>query len=201
MLELGPLWQRPQYEGFLEWLVELPILPEFAHSLNPGSSQNDTTPFLAPDVVAEIRNNEDSEGFEIVTTLDYIEGFIQWSKNQPFSFRLWARRFAAPVFLEALLKHSALWQEIVLVDLPPALLQRLSQFDSYLQHLGKIALIYQYTNYFRTKELFQYSVASHLTDLALVRVHIHPASHRQIPWSQLTRYCEIDCSWWHPGSK
>ncbi|KAJ7902647.1 hypothetical protein B0H14DRAFT_3851623 [Mycena olivaceomarginata] len=65
VLDLGPLWRQPQYGGFLERLVELPILPEFAHSLNPGSSQNDTTPF------AEIRNNEDSQGFEIATTLDY----------------------------------------------------------------------------------------------------------------------------------
>ncbi|KAJ7353628.1 hypothetical protein DFH08DRAFT_774729 [Mycena albidolilacea] len=142
---------------------------------------------------ASFVGSEDVKGFEIATTLDYIEGYLQRFGNRPLSFRLWAHDFAVSILLEALLKHSALWKEMVLVDLSPVRLDRLSHSDVDLRGLHKIAFVC--TTHLLSHHIFPYRVTPHLTDLALVRVSIPRSTHSHIPWANLIRYCEIGCAW------
>ncbi|KAJ7260934.1 hypothetical protein B0H12DRAFT_364483 [Mycena haematopus] len=157
VLDLAPQW-RFRTGDCHSWLVrrrlhnddgstELPVLPEFADSVHePERSFENEQPLPLWDD-SELNgyhgssgyHDRDWESFEIATSLDYIERHLQRSGNHPFSFRLWAYDFAASTLLKALLKHSTLWREIVLIDTYPALLDCLSTVD--LQGLRKLAFI------------------------------------------------------------
>ncbi|KAJ7260928.1 hypothetical protein B0H12DRAFT_1217875, partial [Mycena haematopus] len=176
VLDLGPQWRfrtrdfrlrlvkrrRDIDEGF----AELPVLPEIPDSVDDASFENE--PLLPPwddsDGLVYGYRTDDMEGFEIATSLNYIERHLQRSGNHPFSFRLWADDFTASTLLEALLKHSTLWREIVLIDISPALLHRLSAVD--LKGLRKVAFIYSLPSD-RFTPVFLYRIAPNLTDLTL----------------------------------
>ncbi|KAJ7875336.1 hypothetical protein B0H14DRAFT_2716188 [Mycena olivaceomarginata] len=184
LLDLGPL-RSYAYSRFVarpwdEWDEEFTeLLPEFA---DIGES-DPIVPLPSPEVnrpwYYEPPETEEEQGFEIAMTLDCIDGYLQRFGNRPLSFRLWPCKFAVPTLWAALLKHSALWQEIVLCSL---------KFRGGLQGLCQIGIVSTH---------FPYQVAPNLTDLTLMRITICPVDESCIPWSQLTRYCEIGCNW--PG--
>ncbi|KAJ7145785.1 hypothetical protein C8R44DRAFT_2061 [Mycena epipterygia] len=137
------------------------------------------------------RHSEYEEGYEIETSLDFIRECVERSGKRPLSFRLNSglrRAIVLPLF-EELLKHSERWREIVLIDPPQILLHRLSHFEGRLQQLHKIV----FAHFYRLD--FLYHSATNLSDLTLVEVEMPPNSSVLIPWSRLTRYCEIDCQW------
>ncbi|KAF7345086.1 hypothetical protein MVEN_01672200 [Mycena venus] len=138
---------------------------------------------------------EEVQGFQIEAALDYVKGYLQRSGFRPFSFRLWTDEFAGPTLFAVLLKYSAFWKEMALVDPSRALLSRLSQFDGNLQRLRKIAFVRYTRGFYLVPWDVLNEVAPNLTDLTLVQVSIGIESRQHIPWAQLTRYCEIDCSW------
>ncbi|KAJ7353666.1 hypothetical protein DFH08DRAFT_857434 [Mycena albidolilacea] len=199
LLDLTPLWSytrsrfvaRPWDEEFTE------LLPEFA---DIGES-DPILPFpsrLSREVdrpwYYEAPQAEEAEAFEIATTLDFIDGYLQRFGNRPLSFRFWPRKFAVPTLWAALLKHSARWQEIVFVDPSPALLEQCSvEFCGGLQGLRQIGIVS--TERSAIPLDFLYRLAPNLTDLTLMEITVRPVDGRCIPWDQLTRYCEIRCDW------
>ncbi|KAJ6526629.1 hypothetical protein DFH09DRAFT_1285884 [Mycena vulgaris] len=136
-----------------------------------------------------LRFNEFEEGLEIEARLDFIAGCLQRSGNRPLSICLCPTDFAVFALLDRLLKHSARWGEIVLIDPSLLLLDRISHFEGNFQQLQKIVFVRSFEHNFR------YQCVPNLTDLSLVDVTLPPGCSSHIPWSQLTRYREINC-WW-----
>ncbi|KAF8183749.1 hypothetical protein K438DRAFT_1937416 [Mycena galopus ATCC 62051] len=194
VLDLGPSSGRrahcsPSQLDFVlrscdEGFAELPVLPEFADGVEGSFEARSMTPRL---VHWQVPGDIDAEDVKIAAHLDYLEGYLERTGNRPLSFRFWPPDFAAPILLEALLKHSRRWQEIEFVTLPLALVDRLCQSGGDLQALRKMTFIS--TNH------FSLPYAPNLTNLTLGNIYMPPDSQSQIPWSQLTRYCESNCTW------
>ncbi|KAJ7687460.1 hypothetical protein B0H14DRAFT_3055549 [Mycena olivaceomarginata] len=148
-LDLGPQWYFPQSQfGARPWDEEFTdLLPEFADI--GGSDPIVLLPSREVDRpwnYYEPLQAEEAEGFEIATTLDFIDGYLQ----------------------------------------------RLG-FRGGLQGLHQICIV-------STQQLaipldFPYQLAPNLADLTLMQITIRPVDGGCIPWSQLTRYCEIECDW------
>ncbi|KAJ7145778.1 hypothetical protein C8R44DRAFT_655707 [Mycena epipterygia] len=137
------------------------------------------------------RHSEYEEGYEIETFLDFIRECVERSGERPLSFRLNPgprQAIVLPLF-EELLKHSERWREIALINPPQLLLDRLPRVAVHFQQLQKIVFAHSY------RFDFFYHSATNLSDLTLVEVEMPPTDSVLIPWSRLTRYCEIDCSW------
>ncbi|KAJ7468683.1 hypothetical protein FB451DRAFT_1256985 [Mycena latifolia] len=151
---------------------------------------------LSPHLEAD--NREYEEGFEIETTLEFIKGCVKRSGRRPLAIRLNARDHNYAVFpiLEALFKRSARWGEIVLISPPQGLLNHLSRPEGNLQQLHKI--VFANLSLPITHDADFYQRLPNLNDLSFVAGEIPQRSHSDIPWSQLTRYCEIDCAWTAP---
>ncbi|KAJ6476276.1 hypothetical protein C8R45DRAFT_375475 [Mycena sanguinolenta] len=190
VLDLGPQWcfRKPHLPVYRRWvddeeaftssaLQEPPALP----IRDPWSDGHHFRP-----------SYEDPKSFEIATSLDYIEEYLEQFGRRPFCLRLWPGDFPTPILFEALLKHIALCNGMILFDISPDLSEWFYKVVGDLQELRKIAVICTRPDLANTSN-FQYP--PNVTDLTLVRVAIPPGSHAQIPWSQLTRYCEIDCLW------
>ncbi|KAF7345104.1 hypothetical protein MVEN_01674100 [Mycena venus] len=181
VLDLGYPWGRPQYSA-----------PRLVLGTDDDDDEKAFTELPAPPQASPrlaYHNSEDADGYEIQAALDLIEGCVGLSGSSPLSLRLWMRPFAVFPVLKALLKSSARWQEIVLVDPPRELLNGLSKFDGNLQGLQKIAV----AGFCEAAPVFHY--APNLTDLTFLRIIFSFSNGSDIPWSRLTRYCEIDCYW------
>ncbi|KAJ7819522.1 hypothetical protein B0H13DRAFT_2131563 [Mycena leptocephala] len=176
VLDLGPPWRRIECR---------------APRLLDADDHDDNWPAEGPPPHGY--EDEYTRGYETQTALDYLEACLPLFRNRPLSLRLWTHDFAAFPLLDALLNHSASLREMALVDPPMALLQRLSEFVGDLQVLRKIA--FTFTRHYSPTTVFNYRGVSNLTELTLTHVVIPLESHLHIPWSRLTRYCEIDCFW------
>ncbi|KAJ7657900.1 hypothetical protein DFH06DRAFT_456695 [Mycena polygramma] len=190
VLDLGPPSKRVEYEG--------PRLLDFD---DDETEFTKLEPFWGDDSDLADREDgdikdrdEDAEGYEIETALEFIEECLQRSGRQPLSLRLWMHEFASLTILDALLRSSACWQELVLVLPSPALLDRLSPIAGGLQRLHKISFTTGYHPSDFEEFSYQFQSLQNITYLALSRIFI-PDHHLHIPWSQLTQYSEIDCSW------
>ncbi|KAJ7789722.1 hypothetical protein B0H14DRAFT_3161922 [Mycena olivaceomarginata] len=182
------LWHAPGTKNSLNYCRSLRISAKAIPFL-PFPSREVHSPWYY-----EALRAEEAEAFEIATTLDFIDGYLQRFGNRPLSFRFWPREFAVPTLWAALLKHSARWQEIVFVDPSPALLEQCSvEFRGGLQGLCQIGIVSTERSAIQLD--FLYRLAPNLTDLTLMEITIRPVNGRCIPWNQLTRYCEIGCDW------
>ncbi|KAJ6542688.1 hypothetical protein B0H19DRAFT_1000363 [Mycena capillaripes] len=170
------------------------VAVELARRRQDPSLDDDERAFTGLPVPPDPQDNlEDAEGFEIEYLVDYVEGCLPRSGNYPLSLRLWTPESAVFPVLDSLLKHSARWREIVLVSPPPTLIERLSQFEGDLRGLRRIA----FTEYCDSMPIFRH--APNLTELTFLHVYLPFDNHPSIPWSQLTRYCEINSPWNHWG--
>ncbi|KAJ6476336.1 hypothetical protein C8R45DRAFT_1077251 [Mycena sanguinolenta] len=189
VLDLGPQWcfRKPDFPVHRRWVDD----EEGFTSLLPALPTRDDGTYGY-----DFRTcHEDSGSFEIATSLDYIEEYLQRCGRRPFCLRLWPGDFATPILFEALLKHMGLCNGIVLLNISPGLFDRFFQVVGDLQELRKIAFVCTLPD---LTNIFRYP--PNVTDLTLVQVGLPAGSHAQIPWSQLTRYCEIDC-WWNPDDE
>ncbi|KAJ7778548.1 hypothetical protein B0H16DRAFT_890259 [Mycena metata] len=136
---------------------------------------------------------EYQEGYEVEAALDFVTQCLSRSGDRLLSLRLWTQPFMTLPLLEALLTQSARWSELVLIrsggPFSPSSMP-LSQFTDDFQQLRKIAFADCYIDNFELKRV------PSLTELTLDNVSLPMEIHLHIPWSQLTRYCEIDCAWW-----
>ncbi|KAF7373365.1 hypothetical protein MSAN_00546100 [Mycena sanguinolenta] len=133
-------------------------------------------------------NSEEAEGYETQVILDYIAECVQRSGNSLLSIRLWTRDCAVFPVLETLLLYSARWRELVLVDPSQMFLDHLSEYQGDLGGLCKIS--FQGTS--RSTPIFP---APNLVDLTFVRFNFPSEGSYLIPWSRLTQYNELGCSW------
>ncbi|KAJ7041232.1 hypothetical protein C8F04DRAFT_173183 [Mycena alexandri] len=134
-----------------------------------------------------------AEGYGTAAALEYIDRCLQRSSDRPLSLRLWTHNFAAVPLLDGFLKCSARWGQLVLVDPESNLLNRLSRFAGQLLELRKMAMSFMHGG---PMFFFQdWQCIPNLTNLTLTRVFLPSESFMYVPWSRLTRYCEIDCTW------
>ncbi|KAJ7468675.1 hypothetical protein FB451DRAFT_1177437 [Mycena latifolia] len=134
--------------------------------------------------------HECEEALEIEGALDFVRACIQRSGQRRLSIRLDTRYFAALPVLEGLLKHSARWREVVVINPSISILDRISHFEGNLRQVHKIVM----AGYWDTLHL-HYPCFPNLIDLTFLDMYLPQADHSHIPWSQLTRYSESSCLW------
>ncbi|KAJ6482925.1 hypothetical protein C8R47DRAFT_1133199 [Mycena vitilis] len=184
VLDLGPPWSRAGYRA-----------PRLV--LGPYDDEAEFTelPQRDPDPCFDYLQNTDlAEGYELESVLVIIEACLQRSGRQPLFLRLWTQEFASPTLLVALSKTSARWKELVLVDPSQPFLDHVSTITRDLQGLQKISLTYSRSH---RHFPFQSETLRNITQLTLLRVFIPSESCAHIPWSRLTEYTELQCSWGH----
>ncbi|KAK7055111.1 hypothetical protein R3P38DRAFT_2599950 [Favolaschia claudopus] len=143
----------------------------------------------------EPRIREDAYGFQIQAALELLEGFFSRRGSRPFSLRLRSRASVEFIALDSVISRSALWQELILHDPSIALVDYVRRHDLHLQGLRKMVLV-DSGGHLLLWPVIRYEAAVNLTDLTLVGATIVPTSNiSNLPLSQLTRYCEIRCSW------
>ncbi|KAJ7088540.1 hypothetical protein C8R43DRAFT_1050702 [Mycena crocata] len=155
--------------------------------LEVDSEEDELTMLPSPQQPSQHAIAEAEDGHAIESALELIKECIQRSGKYPLSFRIHARDFALLPLINGLLKHSSRWREMTLIEAPQFLLDHISHSQRDLQQLTKIALC--------GGQRLQYQCVPNLTDLTLTHVYLPQESHTRIPWAQLTRYCEHQCTW------
>ncbi|KAJ7620543.1 hypothetical protein DFH06DRAFT_66828 [Mycena polygramma] len=169
-LSLPRLWSAVDTGLFMTREFLPPRPRQLAHG--PDDDEKEFTAFPLPSTMLDswYRNIEDAEGYDIETSLDYIQECLQRSGDHPLSLRLCMDRHATHPLLDILLPYSARWQEIVL-------------------GLRRIA----FTHF--TDAAPALKCAPDLTDLTFLSTHLPVTNHHDLPSSRITRYREFDC-WW-----
>ncbi|KAJ6601603.1 hypothetical protein B0H10DRAFT_2230467 [Mycena sp. CBHHK59/15] len=146
----------------------------------------------------EIRESHYTE-----STLEFMEECIKRTGQHALTSRLssHAQHFSLFPLFDALMKHSHMWHHIVLVAPPQSLLHRLSETPGKFKELRKISLAGSGLGpqeYYRPRICtLEFQAIPNLTDLTLQSISLPRTSHLCIPWSQLTKYRELDCVWTH----
>ncbi|KAJ6482922.1 hypothetical protein C8R47DRAFT_1133180 [Mycena vitilis] len=187
-LNFGQLWSVVDLGSPFHQIEDIRVSQLSMWAWEDAEDERREDAFTESESQREHRYRENCEGYEIQTTLEFCEECLRRSGSHPLSLRLWMRDFAVSPLLDALLKHSARWRELVLVDPHPSLMARLNHFGGDLQGLRRIA----FANYNDSALVFQQ--APNLTELTFLGVGALSLEESLIPWSRLTRLCEMDCS-------
>ncbi|KAJ6482895.1 hypothetical protein C8R47DRAFT_1217816 [Mycena vitilis] len=118
------------------------------------------------------RTLEDAEGYDIETSLDYIQECLLRSRDYPLSLRLWMDSDTHDIhpLLDILLPHSAR--------------------TGGLQGLQRITFTHL------TEAAPALNCAPDLTDLTFLDTQLPVTDHHNLPLSRITRYREFDCWRW-----
>ncbi|KAK7019286.1 hypothetical protein R3P38DRAFT_1259219 [Favolaschia claudopus] len=94
--------------------------------------------------------------------------------------------------VDTLCRHSHQLKGLLLVDLPQKLIDLLSNSIAQNSQLRSLGLASTSTSRERS---YSFGYPSSLTNLHLSSLELSAAACSCIPWTQLTKYCEIKCSW------
>ncbi|KAJ7619458.1 hypothetical protein FB45DRAFT_930848 [Roridomyces roridus] len=129
-----------------------------------------------------------TEAFIIESNLDFMQTCIERTSSRPLSVRLDSRcDFTLPPILDGFWNCSERWGELVLDT-------HSSQFLHLLTVKGELPCLQKITSIAIPPKHYQW--APNLTDLTFIKLVMPENSHSDVPWSQLTRYCEERCVWY-----
>ncbi|KAJ7685551.1 hypothetical protein DFH06DRAFT_46249 [Mycena polygramma] len=97
------------------------------------------------------------------------------------------------MFFKPLVACAPRLNHLVLVDLPPELLAQFSQSCAQYERLRRLAIVFTNATWSTPRLIFQCPAL--LTELTLSSLELSSTAQSCIPWSQLTKYCETDCTW------
>ncbi|KAJ6479294.1 hypothetical protein C8R47DRAFT_1050735 [Mycena vitilis] len=101
-------------------------------------------------------------------------------------------RFRMRLLWDAISACSRRLSHLCLVDLPPILLNQFSESSAQYEQLRSLALIFNGSG---LKCDIAFRCPPRLTELSLTWMCVTPATQALIPWAQLNKYCENECSW------
>ncbi|KAK7055129.1 hypothetical protein R3P38DRAFT_1345416 [Favolaschia claudopus] len=195
-LDLGPFYRYDGYSSSQPVAMDLDD-DDFALELDDARGFGDLAlgrPRMPRASELADAENADAEGFLIQAALEYLEGRFQRCGSRPFSLRLVNRGLTPKFLLDYIIARTALCRELVLPNPAHEFLDSIFHPDVSLPSLRKIVLTTQ-GGYLYITGIFVHPVAANLTDLTLVSVMIETSAADSIPWSRLTRYCEVLCRW------